>query len=198
LEEFLGGLEKKFKGRAPLVVLDEAYYEFANINQDYPRSLEYLEAYPNLLIMRTFSKIYGLAGIRVGYGFASAEIAGYINRVRPPFNINSSAQVAAVESLKDVSQVSKTSRLVEQQKKVLYAAFLKLGIEYVPSAGNFVLFRPRPFGSSELFKRLLKKGVIVRAMEEYELPEWVRVSVGLPSENAFFVSKLNELFKEGR
>ncbi len=198
LEAFLKGLSKKFGAHAPLVVLDEAYYEFSSINPDYPQSMEYLEQYQNLVITRTFSKVYGLAGIRVGYGFASSEIAGFIDRVRPPFNINSAAQAAAVASLKDSGQVTKSVRLVEQQKKVLYSAFLKLGIEYIPSAGNFMLFRSKPYGSSELFKLLLKKGVIVRAMDEYCLPDWVRVSVGLPSENAFFISKLKQLFKEGR
>lgn len=198
VEAFLGGLSKKFGTHAPLVVMDEAYYEFSSINPDYPQTLDYLECYPNLIITRTFSKVYGLAGIRVGYGFASNGIAGFIDRVRPPFNINSAAQAAAVASLKDASQITKSVRLVEQQKKVLYAAFLKLGIEYIPSAGNFILFRSRPFGSTELFKLLLKKGVIVRAMDEYMLPDWVRVSVGLPSENAFFINKLQQLFKEGR
>jgi histidinol-phosphate aminotransferase len=198
VEAFLKGLSKKFGAHAPLVVLDEAYYEFASINADYPQTMEYLERFPNLIITRTFSKVYGLAGIRVGFGFASDEIAGFIDRVRPPFNINCAAQAAAVASLKDTAQVTKSVRLVEQQKKILYSAFLKLGLEYIPSAGNFILFRTRPFGSSQLFKLLLKKGVIVRAMDEYELPDWVRSSVGLPSENTFFIKKLTELFREGR
>jgi len=197
IEALLGRLSKKFGANAPLVVLDEAYYEYASVKPDYPQSIGYLSRYPNLVITRTFSKIYGLAGLRIGYGFSSKEIAGFIDRVRPPFNINSAAQAAAVASLKDLEQVSKSARLVEQQKKYICGEFLKLGIEYIPSAGNFILMRSKPFTSSQLFNKLLRKGVIVRAMDEYKLPQWVRVSIGLPSENAFFLVKLKELFIKG-
>jgi histidinol-phosphate aminotransferase len=197
VKAFLKGIDSKFRGNPPLVVFDEAYYEFAREEKDYPESLSYLKSYPNLIILRTFSKIYGLAGLRVGYGFANEAVADYFDRVRPPFNVNLVAQAAAVASLADVSQVTRSVKLVKQGKKYLYAELGKLDIPYVETAGNFVLVGVEPFRGSDVFKRLLKKGLIVRAMDEYDFPFHVRVSVGLPAENKLLIKALKEIMTNG-
>jgi histidinol-phosphate aminotransferase len=193
VEAFLKGIDSKFGENPPIVVFDEAYYEFAREEKGYPESIEYLARYPNLVILRTFSKIYGLAGLRVGYGFANEAVADYFDRVRPPFNVNLVAQAAAVASLADASQVKKSVNLVKQGKRYLYAELRKLDIPYVETAGNFVLVGVEPLKGDDVFKRLLKKGLIVRAMDEYDFPFHVRVSIGLPEENRLFIKALKEV-----
>ena len=196
IEGFLSALNKKFGKSMPIVVIDEAYYEFASINKNYPQTLKLIAKYPQLIVLRTFSKIYALAGLRVGYGFASNEVAGYIDRIRPPFNINTQASEAAIASLQDKVQVTKGVALVEKEKKRLYKYFDSLGIKYIPSAGNFILIKTTPKKGTEVFKELLKKGVIARAMDEYKLFEFLRVSIGLAEENAFFMKAFNEVIKK--
>lgn len=190
---FMEGLAAKPLDNTPLVIMDEAYYEYARVLKDYPETLKYLSKYPNLVILRTFSKIYGLAGLRVGYGFASPEVVDYVDRVRPPFNVNLIAQAASVASLKDVKQVTRSVSLVGKEKKYLYSEFKKLGIPYVPSAGNFILIEVEPLKGDDVFKSLLKKGIIVRAMGEYDFPCHVRVSIGKPAENRLFIRALKEI-----
>jgi histidinol-phosphate aminotransferase len=191
IDRFLKGLNKM--GVSPLVVFDEAYFEFARVNRDYPNSVSYLESFPNLIILRTFSKIYGLAGLRVGYGFASKDVVDYINRVRLPFNVSVPAQKAAVASLADKNQVVRSVKLVKEQKMFLYNEFKKMNVPYVPSAGNFILVDVSPMKGSDVFKQLLKLGVIVRAMDEYNLPGMVRVSIGLGEENKMFIRALKKV-----
>jgi len=180
-------------GALPLVIFDEAYYEYARTQKDYPETISYLSRYPNLVILRTFSKIYALAGLRVGYGFASPEVVDYIDRIRPPFNVNTPAQVGAVASLEDNAQVKKGVKLVEEQKKLLYRELEKMGVPFIPSATNFILVDVGPRRGQEMFRQMLRKGVIVRAMDEYNFPSHIRVTIGLPEENKLFLKALKEL-----
>jgi len=184
---------KKVSRFSPLVVMDEAYYEFASVNKDYPQTQKYLSRYPNLIILRTFSKVYALAGLRVGYGFAGGDIVDYIERIRPPFNISSVAQAAAEASLSDKTQVSRGIKLVEQGKKFICSELDKLGVPYINSAANFLLLDIAPLKGREAFQSLLKKGVIARAMDEYDMPDFIRVSVGLEPENRMFIKAFKAL-----
>ncbi len=134
------------------------------------------------------SKAYGLAGLRVGYGIAQTELTDLLNRVRQPFNVNAAAQAAAVAALSDAEFLDESYRLNRSGMQQLNDAFRSLGLEYVPSYGNFVLVK---VGDAErMYQELLKRGVIVRPVGNYGLPEWLRVTVGLPEENSRFVEAL--------
>jgi histidinol-phosphate aminotransferase len=194
-EDMLNTLAAKQLNYMPLLIMDEAYYEYARVEKDYPETLKYFDKYPNLVILRTFSKIYALAGLRAGYGFAAKEVVDYMDRIRPPFNLNSIAQAAAVASLADTAQVTKGVALVKNEKKRLCVELKKLGISYIPSAANFILMEISPFTGKEVFLNLLKMGVIVRAMNEYGFPNFVRVSIGLPAENRMFINAVKKLLK---
>lgn len=196
LSKFLKSLPANKFGVKPLVVLDEAYFEYAVMNKNYPDGLDFLKNNPNLIVLRTFSKIYALAGLRVGYGIADKCLVDYIERLRPPFNVNLLAQAAAAASIKDKAQVAKGQKLVTKEKDFLYKEFKKMKIDYVPSAANFVLFNSSPLKGRELFAQMLKEGVITRAMDEYELYDWVRVTVGLHEENKLFIKKLKKVLKK--
>lgn len=180
----------------PLIIMDEAYFEYARMEKDYPDTVSYLSKYPNLVIMRTFSKIYALAGLRAGYGFAAKEVVDYIDRIRPPFNLNSLVQAAAAASISDAEQVKKGTALVKKEKALLYRELKKLGVSFIPSAGNFILMEIKPFTGSEAFQKLLRLGVIVRAMDEYDFPNFVRVSIGLPEENRMFLNAVKQLLRK--
>jgi histidinol-phosphate aminotransferase len=195
IAEFFEKLPVNKFGAKPIVVLDEAYFEYAVLEKDYPNGLDFLKDNPNLIIFRTFSKIYGLAGLRVAYGFANEEIVNYIERIRPPFNVNLLAQVAAVASITDNEQVKKSQKLIKKEKVYLYKEFEKLKIKYIKTAANFILFDSSPLKGIELFREFLKGGVIVRAMDEYELPYWVRVTVSIHEENELFIKKLKKCVK---
>ncbi len=190
LVDFFKRLE--ISGRQVLVIVDEAYYEYAKVEKDYPDTLNYFRQGKNIIILRTFSKIYGLAGLRIGYGIAKKEIIDFLERIRPPFNVNSLAQEAALASLNDETQVKKSVKLVKQGKKYLYQELKKLGFDYVPSAANFILIQMKTNGK-DVFAELLQQGVIVRAMEEYGFLEFIRVTIGLPRENKKFISALKNL-----
>lgn len=181
-----------------LTVVDEAYYEYAKVEKEYPDTLRYFRAGENIIILRTFSKIYGLAGLRIGYGIAKKEIIDFLERVRPPFNVNSLAQEAALASLNDGTQVKKSVQLVKEGKKYLYQELKKLGLTYIPSATNFILIQMKKGGNyltgKKVFTELLKQGVIVRTMEEYSFPGYIRVTIGLPEENRKFIQALKKLF----
>jgi histidinol-phosphate aminotransferase len=185
-------------GLKPIVVLDEAYFEYASLEEDYPNGLDFLKENPNLIIFRTFSKIYGLAGLRVAYGFASEEIVDYIERTRPPFNVNRLAQIGGTVAIEDKEQVVKSLELVREGKEYLYKGFRDLKIKYIESAGNFILFNSSPYKGKELFDALVREGVIIRAMDEYELPDWVRVTIGLCEENELFIDKLKKIFSRDK
>lgn len=193
IEVFLQKLPKNKYGMKPLVIIDEAYYEYASFKKDYPQTLKYLGKNPNLIILRTFSKIYALAGARVGYGFASEQVADYIERIRPPFNLNIFAQTAGVASLKDDNQVKRSLAHVRKEMKFVTDGFKKLKIDFIDSVGNFVLFSVAPLKGSDVFKQLLREGVIVRAMGEYDLNNYVRVTIGTRAENQLFLNKLKKV-----
>ncbi|MFC1566378.1 histidinol-phosphate transaminase [bacterium] len=177
-----------------LLIMDEAYYEYIDL-KDYPQTINYLKKYPNLVILRTFSKLYGLAGMRIGYMIANEEIISYIDRIRPPFNVNLIAQKIAVEALKDNKTLARVKNKIQKQKEYLYKEFNKLNIKYVSSAANFILFKCSLKGKA-IFKKLLKEGVIIRAVDEYELPDYARVTIGTENENRYFISKLKKVLEE--
>ncbi|HIE53435.1 MAG TPA: histidinol-phosphate transaminase [Armatimonadetes bacterium] len=177
-----------------LVVLDEAYYEYVD-DPDYPDSLQYVREGRNVIVLRTFSKIYALAGLRVGYGLARPDLIGYLNQVREPFNVNSLAQVAALASLQDPEQVERARRMNREGKEQLYRAFTELGLPYVPSQANFVLVDVKR-DSRQVFAALLRRGVIVRTGDIFGLPTHLRVTVGKPEENERFIAALREVLQE--
>ncbi len=174
-----------------IVVFDEAYYEFVE-RKDFPNLLPLvLKEERPLVLMRTFSKIYGLAGLRIGYGIAPPQMVDYMNRVRQPFNVNLLAQEAALAALDDDEHVERSRKLVREGKAFLYQALEEMGLEYVPSETNFFLIK---VGDGEkVFRELLKKGVIVRNMGGYGLPEYIRVTLGTQEENAIFLEALKEV-----
>jgi histidinol-phosphate aminotransferase len=181
-EEFLDSVPSNV-----VVVLDEAYYEYAR-GECFPESVPLLEKYPNIIVLRTFSKAYGLASLRVGYGMASSEIASYLNRIRPPFNVNTIAQRAAIAALEDQSFVR---HVVTENKKgllALYDAFEKLGLKYIKSHTNFIWVE-MPYQSGEAFQKLLRKGVIIRPF----MKNWIRITVGTEEENRILVKSLEEI-----
>jgi histidinol-phosphate aminotransferase len=163
-----------------LLVMDEAYIEFLNDAVDLV-PLVRLGTRPNLILMRTFSKIYGLAGLRIGYGIASAELVAALEKIRQPFNINLLAQTAALAALDDDEHVRKTRANNFAGLDFFNRAFHALKLEYVPSSANFVLVRVGE--GQNVFEAMQKQGVIVRPMSGYQLPEWIRISVGTPKEN---------------
>jgi histidinol-phosphate aminotransferase len=176
-----------------LVVLDEAYNEYLPPAQRYD-SVSWLAKYPNLIISRTFSKAYGLAGLRVGYAIAHEQITDMMNRVRQPFNVNSIAQAAAVAALHDMDFVRQTYELNQRGMQQITAGLNKLGLSYIPSFGNFISFRIG--GATAMYRRLLELGVIVRPVANYDMPDYLRVSIGLETENEKFLTALAQAIKE--
>jgi histidinol-phosphate aminotransferase len=170
-----------------LVVLDEAYNEYLELAQR-GNSARWLDEFPNLVISRTFSKAYGLAGLRVGYALVRAEVADLMNRVRQPFNVSHLAQVAAIAALADQEFVQKSYELNREGMQVLTAAFGRLGLSWIPSHANFVTFRVGD--GAGIFQSLLKQGVIVRPIGSYGMPEHLRVTIGTAAENQRFLSVL--------
>lgn len=173
-----------------LVVLDEAYDEYLPSALK-SESIGWLAEFENLVISRTFSKAYGLAGLRIGFGMASARVADMMNRVRQPFNVNSVAQAAAVASLADNDFVERSYALNQAGMAQITQGLDKLGLEFIPSFGNFVSFQVAD--ASGVYQRLLKNGVIVRPIASYEMPGYLRVSIGLFSENERFLEALKQI-----
>jgi len=176
-----------------LVALDEAYVEFLD------RPLDLLPeirsgARPNLLLMRTFSKIYGLAGTRIGYGIGHSDFIAALEKVRQPFNINAVAQAGALAALDDVKHIEKTRKLNARGLKLYEKSFRKMGLQFIPSGGNFILVRVGD--GQRVFVELQKLGVIVRPMGGYQLPEWVRITVGTPKENARCLAALETVLRQ--
>ena len=179
-----------------MVISDEAYYEYASYKKDFPDTIKLLKKYPNMIVLRTFSKIYAMAGARVGYGLSSPTVIDYIERIRPPFNLNKFAQAGAVASLQDKSQVTKSLKHVRTEMKFIFDNLKKLGIKYIDSVGNFFLMSVAPFKGKDVFVKMLHEGVIIRAMDEYDLPEYVRVTIGTRKENELFLTKLKKVLKK--
>ena len=182
IEGFLSALPQHV-----LVVLDEAYNEYVapEFRID---TVAWLSRFPNLVLTRTFSKVYGLAGLRVGYAFAAAGVADLMNRVRQPFNVNSVSLAAAAAALDDVDFVRQSFELNRIGMKQITGRFTELGVDYIPSFGNFVSFKVND--AAAVFRKLLKLGVIVRPIASYGMPEYLRVTIGLESENARFLESL--------
>lgn len=189
---------ERFLARVPeqvIVVLDEAYTEYVETT-DVPNGLDYLSKYPNLLVSRTFSKAYGLAALRVGYGICQPAIADAMNRVRQPFNVNSLALAAAVATLEDDAYLAESRRINREGMAQLEAGFTALKLHWIPSRGNFVavdLGRE----AAPVFQSLLRQGVIVRPVANYGMPNHLRVSIGLPEENQRFLDVLKQALLSG-
>ncbi|MEI6492419.1 MAG: histidinol-phosphate transaminase [Verrucomicrobiota bacterium] len=184
-----------FMDRVPghvLVIFDEAYHEFLDSPPDVIR---YVREGRNVVVMRTFSKIQGLANLRVGYGLATEKIATVLQKTRQPFNANGIAQAGALAGLEDDDHMRRTRQLTHEGRNYLQAEFSEMGLEFVPSAANFVLVH---VGDGDaVFQALLRRGLIVRAMRSYKLPAWIRVSVGTMDQNRRFISELKALDDAG-
>jgi len=175
-----------------LVIVDEAYFEYVE-DADYPDSVKYHGQDKALLSLRTFSKLYGLAGLRIGYGIAPKEITGLLHQVRQPFNVNAAAQWAALAALEDKEHIRKSLEVNRQGMAYLTREIAQLGLEHVPSQANFILLRVG--NGNQVFQQLLAQAVIVRPMAVYELPEYVRVTVGTMDENRKFIEALRKITK---
>lgn len=168
-----------------LVIFDEAYCEFLDSP---PNLLRYVRENRNILIMRTFSKAYGLANLRIGYGLAPVQIIQMLQKIRQPFNVNGIAQAGAIAALEDREHIQTTCEAVRIGRSYLQKTFDVLGLKYIPSQANFILVRT---GSGEsVFRALLQRGIIIRAMHSYNLPEWVRISIGTIDQNRRLVREL--------
>lgn len=170
-----------------LVVLDEAYVEYLPLNERFD-SVAAVQRYPNLVVSRTLSKAYGLAGLRVGFALCASAVADLLNRVRQPFNVNQLALVAAEATLNDEAYLTRVAENNRAGMAQLTAGFAQLGLEWIPSAGNFVCVKVGE--AAVIYQALLQRGVIVRPIAAYGLPEYLRVSIGLPAENATFLTAL--------
>jgi len=188
-----------------VVVLDEAYFEYVD-EAEYCNGLTLFAQYSNLVVTRTFSKAYGLASLRIGYGISSPEIADLMNRVRPPFNVNSFALAAAVATLNDTEYVAKSKAVNDAGMAYLTESFDALALPYIPSVGNFISFEiPSDIGgevgaitATEVDKKLLAVGVIIRPIANYEMPNHLRVSIGTQAENETFITALTKILADAR
>ena len=176
-----------------LIVLDEAYDEYLSAEHK-SEAISWLGEFDNLIISRTFSKAYGLAGLRIGFGLMHADVADMLNRVRQPFNVNSIAQAAALASLADDDFVARSYAANQAGMAQMTQGLTQLGLEYIPSYANFVSFKVA--NAAQVNQQLLQKGVIVRPIANYEMPEYLRVSIGLFSENAKFLIVLKEILSK--
>lgn len=185
----------RFMDRVPahvVVVFDEAYYEFL---ENPPDTLKFIrEGRPNVVVLRTFSKIQGLASLRIGYGLGSEEIISVLQKTRQPFNANGIAQAGALAGLRDEEHQRRTRELTIEGRELLQREFAAMGLEYVPSQANFVLVKTGD--GNAVFKALLARGIIVRAMAAYKLPEWIRVTVGTPEQNRRFLDELRSVLPQ--
>jgi len=186
VQRFLKGLPKDL-----IVFFDEAYYELVS-KRDYPDTLKLLRQKKNLVITRTFSKAYSLAGLRVGYGISKPEIIECLNRVREPFNVNSLAQVAALKSLENKGHLKKIKKSVREGKEFIYSALKGMKLDFIPSETNFVLVNVKK-DSSDVFRKLLKMGVIVRDMKVWNFKTYIRVTIGRRQENKKFIQALRRI-----
>ena len=190
LEEFLSHIPKHI-----IIVFDEAYYEYVTA-KEYPDTLSYLKnSDRRIIILRTFSKIYGLAGLRIGYGLTTEELADILKLVRPPFNASAIAQAAAAAALDDDEHVAESRRINTEGKKFIYSAFEKFGIDYTPSESNFIFFDSERDGV-EVFNAMLHKGVIIRPLTVDGKKRFLRVSIGTMEENERFVETFEKVLKE--
>ena len=166
-----------------VVCFDEAYADFVDA-KDFPHMLFHIKTEkPNVVLLRTFSKAYGLAGLRVGYGLGAPELIAYLHKIRQPFNVNSIAQAGAAAALDDRFFLWRTKHYVASGRKYFYKRLKKLGLEYLPTQANFILVNTG-YDSDEVFQALLRKGMIVRSMKAYGLSTWIRITIGRRLQNA--------------
>lgn len=187
-ENFIGKISSEI-----VVVVDEAYMEFVR-DQNCARSIEYLDNKRPLVMLRTFSKAYGLAGLRIGYGAMMEEIAGLINRVRQPFNANSLAQAGAIAALEDAVFLEKVIALVHDGLDFLYDSLDRMRVKYFPTQTNFFLIDVEK-DADDVFESLLRQGIIVRSMKSYGYPRYIRINAGLQEENGRFVRALGKVLQ---
>lgn len=171
-----------------VIVADEAYHEYVK-QPNYPQTLKFLKQFPNLVIIRTFSKIYGLAGLRIGYSITTKEMAEILNRVRLPFNVNSVAMEAAKAALTDIHHVKESLRINNEGMEQLSAALRKLGFEFLPSVTNFITINVEQ-DAIQIFQKLLQQGVIVRPLSAQQMPTHIRVTIGTAEQNKRFIDAL--------
>jgi histidinol-phosphate aminotransferase len=182
-----------FMSRVPekvVVVFDEAYFEFLD---DPPDTLRFVREGRNVIVLRTFSKIHGLAGSRIGYAVARPDVIEVLHRTRQPFNVNSIAQAGALAALEDDAHLRETKRVVDEGRAYLQGQFAEMQIRFVPAVANFVMVNVGD--GCAVFKKLLRRKIIVRPLEGYGLPEWVRISVGTMEENKKLITALRELIR---
>ena len=175
-----------------VLAMDEAYFEFLDRPEDLLPLIRAGQK-PNLILLRTFSKIYGLAGLRLGYGIGHPDFISALEKIRQPFNVNSLAQIAGLAALDDTAHVNKTRRNNFQGRKFLEKAFSAMKVEFVPSSANFILAKVG--AGREVFEQLQRRGVITRPMGGYQLPEWIRISIGTPAENLRCVNALRQILR---
>ncbi len=188
-----------FMARVPpsvLVIFDEAYGEFVD-RPDFPDTLAYVEQGRNALICKTFSKIYGLAGLRVGYAIAPDELAQYIRRLRLPFHTNTVAMAGAIAALDDAEFVQRSAEHNRTERQFLYRGFTELELPFVESQSNFIITRPA-FDAGDICRRLMERGVILRPMDGFRAPECMRITIGTRAENQRLLEALGEVFGELR
>jgi histidinol-phosphate aminotransferase len=184
---------ERFMDRVPdhvVTVIDEAYYEFVTSPPD---TMRFVREGRNVILLRTFSKIQGLAGLRIGYGIGPVELIEVLQKTRQPFNANAIAQAGAIAGLLDEDHQNRTKQITDEGRIYLQDEFAKMGLEYVPSSANFVLVRVGD--GNQVFQKMLDKGIIVRAMAEYKLPDWVRISIGTKEQNERCIATLKEVLQ---
>ncbi|MGM0440900.1 MAG: histidinol-phosphate transaminase [Elusimicrobiota bacterium] len=189
LEYFLEKIGRQ--NNPPLVVLDEAYYEYVD-DKHYETGLNFLDGKCPLIVLRTFSKVYGLAGLRIGYGISDVRIIDLINRIRPPFNTNRLAQVGALGAIEDDSFVNKTVKRTREEKEFMYNELDELGVEYIPSQTNFVLIKVGQKTDRKICQEALKKGIILRPLGGYKLEGYIRVTIGKRKFNKVLIEELKK------
>jgi len=185
-EKFLRNIPER-----TLVVLDEAYFDFVS-SKDYPDGIDYVRQGKNLIVLRTFSKVYGLGGLRIGYAVAEPELIFYLKQVKEPFNVNTLAQVAAAAALKDRDHVKKTVDLIIEEKDFLYKELNSMGVRFIPSEANFILIDVG-MDSRVLFRRMLERGVITRPGDIWNLPRFIRLTIGTRDQNIHFLDVFSEI-----
>ena len=177
--------------QSTLVVLDEAYSHFVS-DPNYPDGIDYVRQGKNVIVLRTFSKIYGLGGIRIGYGVAHPELIQYLRQVKEPFNVNTLAQVGALAALGDDDHVNRTLNLIQTEKTFLYNELSAMGIRFVPSEANFI-FIDVGMDAKSLFQDMLKRGIIIRPGDIWNLPNFIRLTIGTREQNIRFIKELKDI-----
>lgn len=177
-----------------LIVMDEAYYEYVT-DEEYPESLSLISKYPNLVVLRTFSKAYGLAGLRVGYGICNKELAKHFNAIIGPFDVNIIAQAAASAAIEDAGFIQKSFEMNSESKEYFYKELDSIGLSYIKTQANFMMIKVIPDDYS-VFLELLKKGIIVKAGSTLKMPGYLRVSTGTMEQNKKFIEALKEVLNK--